>query len=129
MLDPTTEARLAAIERDIQTLKEQHQESSQVDSGLLNRIDRFYESFQQERKVQKRSFDDLKIGQIDTSRRLDAIEEALTALVEVSRDHKGAIEALATRTVTLEENQAEQTALLKDIVTLLRGQGKPQTND
>ncbi len=125
MLDPTTEQRLAKIERDLQELRNQQQAASQIDGALLNRIDRFYEDFRQESKSQRRAHDDLRIGQIDASRRLDTIEEALATLVGIAQENKATIE---TRFSALEAGQQEQAALLRDIVTRLAG-GQPKTND
>ncbi len=136
---PSTDQRLSNLEIEVASLRKQVAErlatleqrqnrADDVDTALLIRIDSFIADLHRVERDQKRGFDDLKTGQKN-------LEADVAVLVETARDHKMAIELVASQVNKLAGNVNELTGNVgelargqQQIIEMLMG-GQPRRND
>lgn len=99
MQQPTTEERLARLEKDVAKLKLQRAIQETRDIALLARIDTFIEDLHRVERTQLRGFEELKAEQQEIKAELQEMradqKTAFATAADTIRDHKQAIEAIA----------------------------------
>ena len=101
---------------------------TEIDSAMLARIDSFIESQNRSERRQIAGFDALMIGQKNLQTSVSALEKGVEVLAEVARDHKAAIETLASGMT----GQAQAIATLatgqEQIIQLLTTRKSPRND-
>ncbi|MBO0796321.1 MAG: hypothetical protein J2P36_35975 [Ktedonobacteraceae bacterium] len=129
---PTTEQRLIILEHRVTELERKAAAQEDRDHALLARVDGFIDDLRRIERVQMRSFDELKAGQLELKTELEArmdrlevrmdrlehnmeiMERNIEVLADTAKNHKVAIESVASDVST--------------ILNIIRG-GSPKLND
>ena len=134
MQQPTTEERLAQLEKDVAGLKLQRAIQETRDIALLARIDTFIDDLRRIERVQMKAFDSQALQLKEVRDDIKQIQETQTALVraaelheknivvlgDAGKEHKAVIEKLHEGQQALQAGQEQILAILT---------GKAKTND
>lgn len=117
---PTTEERLAHLESRVNELEQARRDQDTINGALLARIDSFIGDIHRLERDQRRGFDAVLTHQREQDGQIAELTKGMAMLVEIARDHRQAIEAVAQQGSELAAGQSQILEIL---------QGKPKTND